>query len=70
MNTKQYQVVVEWDVTEQVWVRMVPELDDLSTFGETREEIVGYLEVIEKEGLPVPSNVHDVEVVDLEVATA
>jgi predicted RNase H-like HicB family nuclease len=52
--TQHFQVMLEWDADEDVWVTYVPTLNGLSTFGETREEalsqtreaILGYLEAI------------------------
>ena len=66
-------VLLEWDPEADVWVTYVPTLNDLSTFGETKEEalantreaILGYLEAAEKEGLPLPD---PAELVDLEIA--
>lgn len=71
--TQHFQVLLEWDAEEEVWVTYVPTLNGLSTFGETREEalgqtreaILGYLEAAEKDGLPLPGTA---ELVDLEVA--
>lgn len=77
MNQLRFKVLVEWDPGDQVWVTYVPDLDWLSTYGETREEalertreaILGYLEAAEKEGLPLPTPLHGPEVVEIEVAT-
>lgn len=71
--TQHFQVLLEWDPEEGLWVTYVPALNGISTFGETkaealantREAILGYLEAAEKEGLPVS---RPLEVVDLEVA--
>jgi predicted RNase H-like HicB family nuclease len=57
-----FEINLEWD--PDVWVSHVPALNDLSTFGdtpekalvETREAILGYLEALEKEGLPMPAS--------------
>ena len=62
MAVSSFQVVLEWDSEEKLWVTYVPAFDFLSTFGETREEaientreaILGYLEAASKEGLPAP----------------
>lgn len=70
-----FQIVLEWDPTDRVWVSLVPALNDLSTFGETREEaldntreaILGYLEAAAKEAIDVPQGTA-VELVELEVA--
>ncbi len=61
MTTRQFQVVLEWDAEDKVWVTYVPLLNYLSTFGETREEalantqeaILGYIEAAAKEGIKV-----------------
>jgi predicted RNase H-like HicB family nuclease len=38
MTICRFKVLVEWDPEDHVWVTLVPSLDHLSTFGETREE--------------------------------
>ena len=56
MSSRSFQVVLEWDSEENVWVTYVPALDFLSTYGETKEEaitntqeaIVGYIEAVTK----------------------
>ncbi len=61
MTTRQFQVVLEWDAEDKVWVTYVPSLNYLSTYGETREEalantqeaILGYIEAAAKEGIKV-----------------
>ncbi len=76
MERRTFRVLLEWDADERVWVTHVPELDDLSTFGDTREEalantreaIVGYFEALEKAGLRLPAANGQMEWVDLEVA--
>ena len=40
MAVKSYNVVLEWDPEENVWVTYVPALDFLSTYGDTREEAI------------------------------
>ena len=74
---KQYQVLLEWDPDEAVWVTHVPALDHLSTYGDTREQalentreaILGYLEAADLEGIPVlDTDGHTVELVQLDVA--
>jgi predicted RNase H-like HicB family nuclease len=73
MTMQHYHVLLEWDSEAGVWVTYVPTLNNLSTFGEskeealanTREAILGYLEAAEKEGIPLPG---PAELVDLEVA--
>lgn len=76
MATRQFQVMLELDREEKVWVTYVPALDYLSTFGETREEalanteeaILGYLEAAAKEGIPVPTEDTEAELVQVRVA--
>lgn len=76
VDTRQYHVVLEWDPQDQVWVTFVPALNDLSTYGETREEalaktqeaIAGYLEAATKEGIAIPADNIAPEVVQVEVA--
>ncbi len=76
MDTRQYHVVLEWDPQDQVWVTFVPALNDLSTYGETREDalantqeaIEGYLEAATKEGIAIPAYGIAPEVVQVEVA--
>lgn len=54
---------MEWDEESHVWVTYVPELANISTYGETEEEaleatrelIAGYLEAAEKEHIAPPS---------------
>ena len=63
MTNRRFQIVLEWDAEEGVWVTYVPTLNYLSTYGDTREEalantqeaIVGYFEAAAKEGIAVPS---------------
>lgn len=76
MPLRRFKVLVEWDPGDRVWVTYVPDLDWLSTYGDTREEalertreaILGYLEAAQKEGLPLPATHADPEVVEVEVA--
>ena len=75
--TRHFQVLVEWDPEDEVWVTHVPSLNALSTFGDTREEalantreaIEGYFEAAAKERMVIPSD-RQVELLDLEVALA
>lgn len=72
---RSFQVIVEFDPDEAVWVTYVPALNMLSTYGETREEalrmteeaIQGYLEVAEQEGISVLGAARTVELVQLDV---
>ncbi|HKP54597.1 MAG TPA: type II toxin-antitoxin system HicB family antitoxin [Chloroflexia bacterium] len=76
MVSHQFQVWLEWDQEDSVWVTYVPTLNYLSTFGETREEalantqeaIIGYLEAAAKEGIPIESSATEAELVKVEVA--
>jgi len=71
----EYKVVLEYDPAEECWVTFVPSLDDISTWGKskeealenTREAITGYLEALRKEGLPLPPK-RSVEIADVVVA--
>lgn len=73
-----FQVVLEWDPESKAWVTYVPTLDFLSTFGQSREEalektreaILGYLEAAAKEGIPVPIETANAELVSLEISVA
>lgn len=77
-RARRFQVLLEYDPAEHVWVTYVPALANLSTFGETREEalaqtreaILGYFEAAEKEGIPVPEDTLPAELVELEVSVA
>jgi predicted RNase H-like HicB family nuclease len=40
--TRHFQVLLEWDPEDKVWVTYVPHLDFLSTFGDTREEALDH----------------------------
>jgi predicted RNase H-like HicB family nuclease len=78
VKLERYKVLLEWEPEDRVWVTYVPDLDWLSTYGETKEEalertreaILGYLEAAAKEGLPVPVPRRSPEVVELEVAVS
>lgn len=71
----EYKVVLEYDTEEECWVTFVPSLDDISTWGKskeealdnTREAIAGYLEALKKEGLPFPPS-RAVEIAEVVVA--
>ena len=75
MSSRSFQVVLEWDSEEEVWVTYVPALDFLSSFGDTKEEaitntreaILGYIEAAAKEGLPLPSVDTEAELVCINV---
>lgn len=76
--TRQFQVLLEWDPEDEVWVTYVPHLDFLSTFGDTREEalehtreaILLYLEGLEEHELEIPAAHARAELVDLEVSAS
>ena len=78
MGVTSFQVVLEWDTEEQLWVSYVPALDFLSSYGETKDEtishtreaILGYLEAAAKEGLSVPSCSGEAELVSIDVQVA
>lgn len=78
MTTQRFKVLLEWDAGDRIWVTTVPALDGLSTYGDSREEaieqtretILGYLEAAKKEGLPAPTDDGEIELVEVEVATA
>jgi predicted RNase H-like HicB family nuclease len=78
LTIRRVKVLLTWDSRDAVWVSYVPELDSLSTYGETREEVLektqeavlGYLEAAAKEGILISTGSPEPELVDLEVATA
>ena len=69
-----FNVLLEWDRHDQVWVTYVPALDHLSTYGDTKEEalqntqeaIAGFIEAAEKAGLPIIGT-DTSEIVEVEV---
>jgi len=78
MAVRHFKVLLEFDPEAKAWVTYVPALDNISTYGATRDEvlektkelIIGYLEAAAKEGLPLPTEAPEAELVDLEVALA
>ncbi len=78
MADRFFQVMLEWDIEDKVWVTYVPTLDFLSTYGETkadaiantREAILGYMEAAQKEGMAVPSGNPQAELVCIDVQVA
>lgn len=78
MSSRSFQVVLEWDSEENLWVTYVPALDFLSTYGKTKEEaitntreaILGYMEAAAKEGLPVPAGDAEAELVCIDIQVA
>jgi len=61
-SERDWDVTLEWDDDGQGWVTFVPVLNNISTFGNTREEaldrtheaIRGYLKAAAKRGIPIP----------------
>jgi predicted RNase H-like HicB family nuclease len=61
--TSPLKINLEWDTEDQVWVSHVPDLGEISTYGDTleeavaqtREAILGYLETAAEQGLPLPN---------------
>ena len=76
--TRRFTIVLEQDRDAGVWVSYVPALGQISTWGETRAEaiantqeaILGYLEAAAQEGIPVPDEAGDIELLNVEVAVA
>jgi antitoxin HicB len=77
--TRRYKVLLEWDQDDSVWVSYVPDLNYLSTYGDTREQAIektreaieGYVEAAAKEGIEVPQSSSDLaDLVDVQVAIA
>lgn len=74
--TRHFRIILEWDEEEKVFITYVPILNNLSTFGDTKEEalantreaIVGYIEAAQKEGIPIEEDSGSIEWVDLEIA--
>ncbi len=73
---RRFQVLIQWDEADEVWVTHVPSLGYISTYGDSREEalsqtrdaILGYLEAAAKEKSPITAPNGEVELVELEVA--
>ena len=78
MDTRRFQVLLEWDAESKLWVTHVPALNHLSTYGEsrtdaleqTREAILGYLETAAQEGIAVPDPELDAELLEMAVPVA
>jgi len=76
MATRRFKVVLEWDPDESLWVTYVPALNHLSTYGDTREDalsqtreaILGYLEVAAEESISIPDHDREIELTEVEVA--
>lgn len=77
MTTRKWQVFLEYDPEEDVWLTEVPELNGLATYGATRQEaidntveaITGYLEAARLEGIEIPDEPKG-ELIQLEVGAA
>jgi len=60
--SRPFKIVLEWDAETHVWVSQVPDLGDISTYGDTleeainqtREAILGYLETAADERISLP----------------
>jgi predicted RNase H-like HicB family nuclease len=76
--TRRFAVLMERDRDSGVWVTYVPALGNLSTWGETRDEaianteeaILGYLEAAAQDGIEVPPQPGEIEMLSVEVAVA
>jgi predicted RNase H-like HicB family nuclease len=76
MTKARFNVLLEYDSGDKVWVSYVPRLNWLSTYGKsraravarTREAVIGYLQAAEKEGLTVPEDDEQIELTSVEVA--
>jgi predicted RNase H-like HicB family nuclease len=76
MTHARYNVFLEWDADEQLWVATIPSLNWLSTYGVTRSEALeqareaalGYVEAAATEGLEVPRSDGEAELAAVEVA--
>ena len=57
-----FKIALEWDAEDHVWISHVPELGDISTYGDTleeavtqtREAILGYLQTAAEQRIPLP----------------
>ena len=78
MAMRSFQVMLEWDSEENVWVTYVPTLDFHSTYGQTKEEavantreaILGYMEAASKEGILMPYGSCEAELVSIDIQVA
>lgn len=74
--SSKFSVVLEWDEEDRVWVSHVPGLGHLSTYGETRDEVLektreaieGYLEAALAAGIAVTAPTLPPEIVELQVS--
>lgn len=73
---RRFNVILEWDLHDKVWVTYVPSLEHLSTFGDTKEEaiantreaIIGYYEAAKKENYNIITDDHAVELIEMDIA--
>ena len=72
-----FYVVVEWSAEDQAWVTRVPGLNDLSDFGNSKEEALEntaraielYLKAASDKEIAVPTQEHKPEVCELTVSS-
>jgi predicted RNase H-like HicB family nuclease len=63
-SDERFDVIIEHDPDHGAWVTYVPSLNNLSTYGDTRDEAIeqtreairGYLRVATRKGLPIPAS--------------
>lgn len=73
MSCRHYAVMLEHDPEAGLWVAYVPDLNNISTYGETREEAIamakeaisGYLELLVEDGEALPESSSSAEIVDV-----
>ena len=73
METKFSRHILLYTDEEGYWIAEVPSLPGCHSFGETRDEaltnvqeaIEVYIEALEQDGLPVPDEYHNVELVQV-----
>ena len=78
MGMRKFKVLIEWDPNDSVWVTQVPALNHLSTYGSTKEEalaesreaILGYFEAAAIEQIQIEDVDREIDLVELEIATA
>ncbi|HVM16688.1 MAG TPA: type II toxin-antitoxin system HicB family antitoxin [Gaiellaceae bacterium] len=78
MTTRRFRVLLEWDAAAGAWLTLVPSLESLATYGDTRDDaldqtrdaILGYLEAAAKEGLLVPEVALQPDLVELEITAS
>lgn len=73
MSCRHYAVMLEHDPETGLWVAYVPDLNNISIYGETREEAIamakeaisGYLELLVEDGEALPESSSSAEIVDV-----